>query len=320
MIVFIAFIALAGVVVFFSTRLAKEAEIIEVNSNINAALIGVLLAIATSLPELATGIASLFLKQPQMAIGNVLGSNLFNFLILAIFNVIYFRMNIFKGVKKSLDKIIFFILLMYINFLVTAIIFTNSLFLTRFEIGSIVIVIIYIIAIKNIKVEDGDQEELEKIKSNNNVDLNKSVIRFIINAIIILLASVLLAQNANKIVIVTGLEASVVGALFIGISTSLPELITAYTLVKQKNFTMSASSVLSSNLFNFVILAILDFLSKTPLYAEMDTALNGYVYLGILFCMIYFIQISYKKLNNYASSLLSCLMLIIYVSFFIYIT
>lgn len=315
MIVFLSFVILASIVVFFSMKLAKTAEVIEINSNINAAIIGILIAIATSLPEFATGITSLFLGEPQMATGNVLGSNLFNFLILAFFNILYFKTNIFKSMKKNLNSTIVFILLMYINFLISAVIIRQSLIFSRFEIGSLIILIIYFIAIKTIRV---DQEE-EKIEKSDNKELQKYAINFIFYAFIILVASILLAKNADQIIEITGLQASVVGAIFIGIATSLPELITSYTLIRQGNYTMSASSVLSSNLFNFTIVAILDILSSEALYVKMDTALNIYIYVGIVFCIIYIIQISCKKLNVYASTFLSLGMISLYIAMFIVI-
>ncbi|MGL5020606.1 MAG: hypothetical protein ACRC5R_01070, partial [Mycoplasmatales bacterium] len=60
MIIYIEFLILSAVVVYCAVQLSKQAEVIEANSKINVLLIGAILALATSLPELATGITSAF--------------------------------------------------------------------------------------------------------------------------------------------------------------------------------------------------------------------------------------------------------------------
>ncbi len=312
----LVFLILASIVIIFSVKLTQEAEIIEFHSKLNAALIGILIAISTSLPEFATGITSLFLGYPEMTIGNVLGSNIFNFLILCIFNIMFFRSNLFKRVESVIQYTLFFILLMYFNFFLTSVVFTSSTF-SNFELGSIIIIIIYIIAIKVINkldlpktdeiISELEKEEISKEK------LKKSQINFIIFSIIILISSVFLARSANVIVLKTGISASIVGALFIGIATSLPELITCFSLVKRANYTMAASSVLSSNLFNFLILAILDMLYSKPLYVEMDGKLKQFIYLGIIYSIIYMATINNKRFNKYFNLLISIFMIFLYV-------
>ena len=75
------FILLAAAVVFLSIKLAKYVDLLDKTTKISGAFIGaVLLAAVTSLPELFTSIsATLIVRENELVLGNILGSNLFNF-------------------------------------------------------------------------------------------------------------------------------------------------------------------------------------------------------------------------------------------------
>ena len=87
---------LAGVTIIIVTAshfLAKSADIIAYKSGLGQSLVGVLLlATATSLPELGTGVSSVtFLDAPDLAAGDAFGSNLFNLLIIGLLDIFWWR-------------------------------------------------------------------------------------------------------------------------------------------------------------------------------------------------------------------------------------
>lgn len=87
----IAFVVCTAVIVYAGSRLAKYGDIIAEKTGLGRAWIGVvLMASVTSLPELITGISSVtFAGVPDIAVGDVLGSCVFNMLILAFLDAIH---------------------------------------------------------------------------------------------------------------------------------------------------------------------------------------------------------------------------------------
>lgn len=317
--IFIEFIILGAIVVIGAIKLAAQAEIIEDNSKMNAALIGIILALTTSLPELATGLTSTIIGQPQMAIGNILGSNAFNFLILSLFNIVFFSKFVFNKISNSASILNVFSGLMYGFFLIAYFSTTfgsNVNVFGRISLMSIGIFVTYIFAIRvtsNLE-EENDSEEEHIVDA---AAYRKAKINFIALAVVILVASILLAKSADTIVEVTGMNASVVGAIFIGISTSLPELVTCYSLVKSENYTMAATSIWGSNLFNFAILTIIDVFSHDPLLTKIDSSLLGLAILGLVFAIIHYIQTNIETKHVFTNIFPSVIMIGAYVLFFL---
>ncbi len=318
--IFVQFIILGAIVVFGAIKLAAQAEIIEENSKMNAAVIGIILALTTSLPELATGLTSTFLGQPQMAIGNILGSNAFNFLILSLFNIVFFSKVVLSKVEKSATKLNIFSGIMYALFLIayfSTINNSNIEILGRLSLTSIGILVTYLFAIRTTSSIEEDEED----HSSQTVDskaYQEAKVRFIALAVVILLASILLARSADTIVQVTGMNASVVGAIFIGISTSLPELVTCYSLVKSESYTMAATSIWGSNLFNFAILTVLDLFSKQPLLTKIDSDLLGLAIMGLAFALIHYVQTNIGSKHKVINIVPSIAMIAIYGYFFLF--
>ncbi len=317
--IFIQFVILGAIVVIGAIKLASQAEIIEQNSKMNAAIIGIILALTTSLPELATGLTSTFLGQPQMAIGNILGSNAFNFLILSLFNIVFFSKVVLSKVDKTATKLNIFSGIMYALFLIayfSTINNSNIEILGRLSLTSIGIIVTYLFAIRATSSLEEEEEEEEKIVDDKAYQEAK--VRFVALAVVILLASILLARSADTIVQVTGMNASVVGAIFIGISTSLPELVTCYSLVKSENYTMAATSIWGSNLFNFAILTVLDLFSKEPLLTKIDSDLLGLAIMGLAFALIHYVQTNVGSKHKVINVLPSIAMIAIYGYFFLF--
>ncbi len=315
--IIIKFLVLAALIVFISNKLSKNAEIIEENSTLNAVIVGIIIAFATSLPELATSVTSSYLGQGEMAISNILGSNLFNMLILAIMNFIFIRALIFQKISRHTNKINYFVSTIYLVILVS-LIYNDVAWLSiwRFSLGTILILILYIVALR---VLNNDEEPKEEGSHNHDSKkLKKALLTFSILALIILVLSILLATTANDIMLKFALDASYVGAIFVGVSTSLPELTSAYSLCKSKNYDMAASSVLGSNLFNFVILFVVDLLTKNPLLNTTDAGVIRLVLLGLAFTVLTQIGISFTTKNKYINLIIPFILIVLYAALIIF--
>ncbi len=308
--IYFKFLILALLIVFLANKLSKNAETIEMNSNLNAVMVGIILAFATSLPELATSITSSYLGESTLAISNLLGSNLFNLVLLSLMNIIFFKQLVNQKISFTTNKINLYVLLMYVLTYFT-LICSDYKFLEvgRFSIVTILILIIYIITIRSLNYE----EEVITLEKKDSKKCQKAIINFVILALIILFVSIELAITANQIILISGLTASFVGAIFIGISTSLPELTSIYTLCKSKKYDMAASSVLGSNLFNFTILFVVDLLSKMPLFSTSGSGVLILIKLGMIFSILTFLGINFKIKNRNINIIIPSLIIFIYV-------
>lgn len=87
-IVWSSFAALGSVIVFAGPKLSKYGDAIAEKTGLERSWIGViLLALVTSLPEVATSATAALIDLPDVVFGNVFGSNLFNILIIAILDL-----------------------------------------------------------------------------------------------------------------------------------------------------------------------------------------------------------------------------------------
>ncbi|MGL5021237.1 MAG: sodium:calcium antiporter, partial [Mycoplasmatales bacterium] len=297
--------------VYCAVQLSKQAEVIEANSKINVLLIGAILALATSLPELATGITSAFIGQADMSVSNVLGSNIFNLLILAVMNIAFYKRVINHHIQDQTNKFSIVVIGMYIVFIIGLFASkTGALNVLNFDLTSVFIVVIYFVGIKIINSKDIESHA----EQNQNADakmLKKATLKFLLFAGFVLFASIFLSLKAEEIMTLSGLSASFVGAIFIGISTSLPELVTTITLVKHQHYNLAAAGILGSNLFNFTILSIVDFSSNASVYSFSKGVLLLAI-LGLFFSVLMYIAIKFSKNNKNMNLLVPVIIVIGY--------
>ncbi|MGO4886944.1 sodium:calcium antiporter [Anaerobacillus sp. MEB173] len=259
--VFILFIIAAVITVFVAIKLSTYADVISEKTAVGGMLIGaMLLAGATSLPEITTSYTSIMLDSPDLAVGNLIGSNMFNLLILAALDL-YFRK------EQVYDKV-------WIQHRYTAIIgialsalilfsLRNAPMYSYLGIGldTFLMLLIYIAGMAllsrytqspNKKVTNS---ATEKTEPESPITVKRAMIGFAISAIIILASGTTLTIAGDQIAIITGIGASFVGSFLIALSTSLPEAVACFVAFRIRNFNLAIGSILGSNLFNVLILA-----------------------------------------------------------------
>ena len=101
--IYLIYVVLAIAVVIVSDKAGKYVDLLDKKTSLSGAFIGgVMLSAVTSLPELFTSIsATLFLDKPELCMGNILGSDLFNLQILAVLMIVYFKSFAKASVAKS---------------------------------------------------------------------------------------------------------------------------------------------------------------------------------------------------------------------------
>lgn len=288
----ILFLFLAGLTVFLSFRLSYYADLLNKTTNISGVFIGgILLAGITSLPELVTCLSSIFLNNPYLAIGDILGSNFFNIAMMCFFDILFIK-TMFYNYTKNRYYLIYVLLIL--NYLIMYLFMGGTFNLEIFNIGlpSFIIIITYIFYLKNAKEEETKKEV---ITTKEHV-----LLKFFLVGLFMVIVSILLTLVVNLIADKNpNVASSFIGAILLGITTSMPEVITFIALVKMKSFDLALSDIIGSNLFNLLILAIGDiFLKNKEIYYFVDKESMFLLIFGFILTILSFYQNNRRPVKN----------------------
>ena len=259
--IFIIYLAIAAILVALSCKASEYVDLIDKKSSLSGAFIGgVLLSAVTSLPELFTSLSSaLIFDLPGLCMGNILGSNLFNLAALAGIILIYFKPFQHAVIGKSHTTVAIFTLLIYATLALNLLGILNITIAT-INVTSIIILILYVMGIRLMSSDTKDVASENVEECTSSLTLKQVIIRFVFVAIGIIITSVILTYVTDIIATRYNIGSALAGALFLGITTSLPELASTVALFKLKSYSIAFGNIIGSNLFNFIILSITDVL------------------------------------------------------------
>lgn len=262
-IVLLLYFVTAAILVFFSVKCANYVDLLDKKTDISGAFIGgIILAAVTSLPELVTSISSIYVvHNAELIIGNVLGSNLFNLCIFGALTTVAVRSFSKASVGQAHLKMA---LCTIAAFVVTGItLFTGfgRIPVVHINVASLVILVIYVVSIRFLSGDDGESEG----EDDSPLTVRQIAVRFVLMAIGLVAASVAVTYLTDLLSERLNLSASLAGALFLGVATSLPELSSSIQLVRLKNFNAMLGNVLGSNMFNFTILSVADIIAGSTM-------------------------------------------------------
>ncbi len=300
---FLFFIS-ALMVVLAGTRLAAYGDILATHTTLGYTLVGgVLIATVTSLPEISSSVSAAMIGSPDLAFGNVYGSNAFNVMIIAIADIAQGPGSLLRMVRESHILSSMFGIMMTVISILAIVIAPYGIF--EITIGwvssfSLIIMITYVAAM-TLMVRYENKHPMIK-KQNDSSDETKepdnlvlrTVVKFIAMAIIIVISGIQLSVNADIIAENTGLGQTFIGTLLIAGATSLPELVASIAAIRIGAYDMAVGNVLGSNLLNIFIIAITDFsylqgsvymaVSHQHLLTAMTTILlSGIVVIGLFY-------------------------------------
>lgn len=276
-IIIISFFIVAGFVVFLSMKLGKYIDWLDKSTNVSGALIGgLLLAAVTSLPELFTSLSAIILvRDNALVLGNVLGSNLFNLATLSIVFIIFMKK--FLKTKVQPYGIITLASCLVIYALIIFTMIVPIPLLAHFNVISLAIIGIYVFVILNMPKTEEAEENCDEVIP---ISVKQIITRTCIAIVGLVVASIYLTLISDNIAEMFGLGTTFVGALFLGLVTSLPEIVSSFTLAKRGNAPAAIAGVLGSMTFNFTILAFCDVIgfglsSVYVLYSAGSAGLQG---------------------------------------------
>ncbi len=259
--VYIGYCVMVAVVVFLSIKLGKYVDVMDAKSNISGAFIGgIMLAAVTSLPELFTSLSAVWLvKESSMVVGNILGSDLINLAFLGVILLIFGRGLKTKKFNRFYYVALFVALGMY-GLTAIGLYFGEYLQLGWYTAVSPAILVLYVLFVS----KTPKTAEAEGGKDDAKLTLKAAVVRFCICAVVLIGASICVTYLTDIVAENIGITGSFAGAIFLGIATSLPELISSITLCYRGNYNAAAGNIIGSNVFNFMILFVADVFSFMP--------------------------------------------------------
>lgn len=296
-IIFTSFILAAIFTIFLARKLSLYADDISHNSKMNTAMVGLLLGGATSLPEITTSITSTIIDNPDLATGNVLGSNLFNLLILAILDIAFRKHKPFNHSNK--EHIYSSISIIILSLTISLFLFLDlSVSILGIGLDTFVIFGFYLLSMKILShVSEKEEETIQEKQISETISLKQLYIRFGITSVFILFFGSILTITGDKIAVISGLGASFVGSFLVAASTSLPEAVSVFIAMKLRNFKLAISSILGSNIFNILILLFTDAIyRKNSLLSSVNDIHLFSTLSGTLLAL--FVLIAFAKKNT----------------------
>ncbi|ADL13750.1 sodium:calcium antiporter [Acetohalobium arabaticum] len=258
------FLLAAVFIIIAGTKLSKYGDIIAIKTGLGQALVGsILMAGATSLPEVMTSSTAAIIGAPNIAIGNVFGSNTFNLMVLALVDLVHgsgpFMLKVHS--KHILSALLGILLSVFATlFILVGYLSELNIEFLGIGLGPVLIVAVYLIGTRLIfryeKKNNVEEEEEELL--DLDISLNKAVLAFTIAAVVIIISGIYLSSTADKIAELSGLDESFMGTILVAAATSLPEMVAALAAIRINAYDMAVGNVFGSNIFNMVIISIID--------------------------------------------------------------
>lgn len=241
-------------------------------------------AFGTSLPELSVSMIAAIQGSNEIAVGNVVGSNIFNLLIVAGLSACIYPVVVNPTIMKRDWPLSMVAAVLLILFLIP------DLTISRMEAIILLVVFVYTLYAQ---FKDAKQEDEERKEENKSyVQLIGLLILGIIGIVI---GGQFAVDGAIDLAHFMGLSETLIGLTIVAIGTSLPELVTSVVAARNKESEIALGNVIGSNLFN--IFFILGFSTLIhPIQVEFTAIIDGIVLAIVSF--IYWIIVKRKGLDR----------------------
>jgi len=300
MLVWLEFLGVTALIVFSGTKLTRYGDIISEKSGLSRLWLGlVLMAGVTSLPELATGLSAVASNLPDIAVGNILGSCVFNVFILGILDTLSRKVPLSSKVNQANILSAGMSILFLGGVSLSLFLGTRLPGLGWMGLYTPLIALGYLgtmrMAFKFEKRRSTSAAAgLVVDREASALTLGAAILRYALHAAVVVGAAVFLPSIAERIAVMTGLGQTFVGNIFVAITTSLPELTVSVAALRIGAVDMAVGNIFGSNLFNMAILAIQDiFYFKGPILsfvqgqhmipAVLAMAMTGLAIAGLIY-------------------------------------
>lgn len=233
-----------------------------------------IVAFGTSAPELAVSITAALQGSNDIAMGNVVGSNIFNVLVVLGMSAAITPIIVDKGmIKKDYPLSIFATLLLGVLALDTIIFKADIMSLSRVD-GIILLVGFAIFMFMTVKSGLENRTEEDNVKV---MPMLKAIVFIILGLAGIIFGGDMSVEGAKEIARFFGLSEAIIGLTIVAVGTSLPELVTSVIAAKKGESAIAVGNVIGSNIFNIFLI-----LGMSATILPMNISSTYIVDLGVL--------------------------------------
>jgi len=267
-----ALAGLIGIIVLAGRQVTRYGDILGEKLGLSGSWVGVvLLATVTSLPELFSGISSVaIVRQPDLAVGNILGACVMNVVVMALVSVFYREGQLSSRVGRehalSAALAIVAAALAGIGLFVSR----RLLPVTLFDIGLFVFLIFgfYLMAQRIIYRHELEHHGPEADKRHGKIKLRTAGIKFGAAAAVIIAAGIMLPVVAENLAVGMGWGRSFVGSVLMSLVTTSPEMAVSFSALRMGQPGMALGNLLGSCIFNQSLLFVDDIFYRGSLLAD----------------------------------------------------
>lgn len=309
----IGFILLIKGADFFVEGASSVAKMLKVPSLIIGMTI---VAMGTSLPETSVSIAASMNNQNTLAVSNVVGSNIFNLMVVLGVCAVITELKVSKDVLKRDYP---FSVLCAILLLVAGVIgmtlgrMDGIIFLVIFAIFIFYLIKSALDARKSGEISEKEREMNEEMEEMEDLPVWKCILYIIGGAIAIKYGGDWVVDSASVIATSFGISATLVGLTICSVGTSLPELVTSIVAARKNELDMAVGNVVGSNVFN--ILMVLGIAATVSPIAFLTENIIDIVVLLVFSLITWVLCVTQKKLSKKEG----ILMLVLYTIYLVYI-
>lgn len=267
--------------------------------NISPLIIGLtIVAFGTSLPEASVSISASLAGSNQLCLSNVVGSNIFNLLVVVGACVLFKSMAVDDQVLKRDFPITIFAT--FILWFMSINMFDKNVPGTIKTYEGIILFVLFlgymiytvIDAKKNVKPLTKEEKE-----ANKKINIIKNLVLLIIGLCGIVFGGNLVVDSATKIAISFGVSEAFVGLTIVALGTSLPELVTSLVALGKGSTDIAIGNVIGSNLFNILfILGASTALSAVSVEEGLETDI---IFLLLVSVVSYVFGLTDKKITRF---------------------
>ncbi len=244
-------------------------------------------AIGTSAPEAAVSIKASIIGVNEIALGNIIGSNIAN-IALAIGIAVLFK-PLFLDSSTIKFEIPFYIIITIIMliFALDFLPFHSTHQLSRIE-GMIFILLLFLFIIYLLRMAKTDRESNVLFdKKIEHRALFKSIFLVVIGGLAIVVGGHLVVDNAVKVAIFWGVSKKLIGISVVALGTSIPEIVTSITAGLKGKSSIAVGNIVGSNIFNILfVLGVASIIN--PISVQQKIGADIIVCLGFALLFFFF--------------------------------
>lgn len=311
------FLLSAAVIVYAGAKLSRYGDQIAGLTGLDGLWIGVvLMAAATSLPEVFTTVSASVLDEPDLAAGNLFGAGLTNMLTLGLIDLFHRQKRVWQ--QAALDHVLSAGLALFLTGFAAFFVLSGlDVKLGGIGLGSMLLLLLYIFGMRLVFRQESmkrRQREQELVvegeaaerptQQSKREGLRRASIGFALTTLALLLSAPFLAGSASKIAGQSGISTTFIGTSLVAIATALPEFVTAIAAVRLGAFDLAVGNLFGSNAFNMAAFFFVDIAYRSgPLFngvshAHAMTALWSTLLMSIgLMGIIYRVEERYRLIE-----------------------